>query len=74
MDHTKCGISDILKYNPTEYMKPGIISIIMIHNELHNHFSLINVTDLLAFWKQQVQVLTSLSVLGDLREKISKRA
>ena len=55
-------------------MKPGIIIRIMIHNELHNHFSLINVTDLLAFWKQQVQVLISLFVLGDLREKISNRA
>ena len=30
-------------------MKPGII--IMIHSELHNHFSLINVTALLSFLK-----------------------
>ena len=34
-----------------EYMKPGIIIIIMIHSELHNHFSLINVTALLSFLK-----------------------
>ena len=32
-------------------MKPGIIIIIMIHSELHNHFSLINVTALLSFLK-----------------------
>ena len=32
-------------------MKPGIIIIIMIHTELHNHFSLINVTALLSFLK-----------------------
>ena len=44
MDHTKWGISNILNYNPKEYMKPGIMIIIMIHSELHNHFSLINVT------------------------------
>ena len=40
-----------LNYNPMEYMKPGIIIIIMIHSELHNHFSLINVTALLSFLK-----------------------
>ena len=33
------------------YMKPGIIIIIMIRSELHNHFSLINVTALLSFLK-----------------------
>ena len=32
-------------------MKPGIIIIIMIHSELHNHFSLINVTALLSLLK-----------------------
>ena len=32
-------------------MKPGIIIIIMIHSELHNHFSLINVKALLSFLK-----------------------
>ena len=32
-------------------MKPGIIIIVMIHSELHNHFSLINVTALLSFLK-----------------------
>ena len=32
-------------------MKPGIIIIIMIHSELPNHFSLINVTALLSFLK-----------------------
>ena len=49
MDHMKWSISNILNYNPTEYMKPGII--IMIHSKLHNHFSLINVTALLSFLK-----------------------
>ena len=32
-------------------MKPGIVIIIMIHSELHNHISLINVTALLYFLK-----------------------
>ena len=44
----------------TEYVKTRII--IMIHSELHDHFSPINATALLSFLKVAVQVLLSLSV------------
>ena len=50
----------ILSYELTEHVKSR--TIIMIHRELHDHFSPINTSALLSFLKAAVQVLLSMSV------------